>query len=492
MIFKIAATLLLLVSTPQVLAASAVGQSGTTEAEAEAEASNWIIEGNNSVNASEQLLARMRGESGSSDNEQKVVTILWPEAQLTSTGRPPMRVRLELTLTAGTTMSIGPNTPYPGLITKLTDAQGSLTNLSTGYRAELVLSERESWIGKFIHSSSAGIDHLAVEVPFSLYDVKTQRLIAESNLLVRFDLTDMTAPKARRVLLSPTPTADLHFQTSDIGKAMKGGRDFYREPMLSRLEVYDAAVTHSKATGVAGRSQFADLFSLESLDLYQCDTGEWMALELDSPGFTREGRSSTGPFKLRLRYMPTLIDAEGQVAYLDQLAGVLTFDHDGRSVNLLVGPGNHAKVASRAYQQGSKIKLDLGVAFREGSGRPTLGHLVVTCRTADSTCETIRLSTAANAMGRAASNNELSAQIENTSFRARAGDPIVLGGPTPCPGICPVCRTDGCIQGVGMCAEAGAPIGCSAGCPHSGGASQCCRGGTGRMCCVQRCGVPDH
>lgn len=459
------------------------------------EQSEWVLNGQSSVAASEQLVKQLTGTTNGGGKKYKSFSILWPEAQLTAEGRPPLRVRLELMLEAGQTMILGVNTPYPGLITKLSDARGTLVNLETGYTASLLLSERDSWIGKFMHSVVAHPNFISVEVPFSLYDAKTKSLIAENNLLVRFDLSDRANPKAMSASMSPTPSLDLHNQTTDIGKAMAGQTRATRLHETVLPEVYVAQATTSKASGISGRNLFADLFSTDSLDLYQCGTGETMDLELHSTGFERDGRLSTSPFSIRLETAPSLIDTANQTAYLEYLSGELTLYQQDGPARFSIGPGNHGKVASRALLKGSKVLFDLGIALRDQAGPPVIARLRIACSKKDSTCKSIRLSTVSDALGRVASKRTLSTQLEKNHsqwlgvYKAPFGESKV-GTLTPKPGcntaFCAQCITSGNCMVQGVCSEA--PIGCTPiGCPHIDGESTCCRGGTGRQCC-KNCG----
>lgn len=459
------------------------------------EQSEWVLNGQSSVATSEQLVKQMTSTANGGDKKHKSFSILWPEAQLTAEGHPPLRVRLELMLDAGQTMIVGVNTPYPGLITKLSDARGTLVNLETGYTASLLLSERDSWIGKFMHSVVAHPNFISAEVPFSLYDAKTKSLIAENNLMIRFDLSDRANPKAVSALMSPTPTLDLYNQTTDIGKAMAGQTGTARLHETVLPEVYVAQATTSKASGISGRNLFTDLFSMDSLDLYQCGTGETMDLELHSTGFERDGRLITSPFSLRLETAPGMIDTVNQTAYLEYLSGELTLYQQDGPASFSIGPGNHGKVASRAFLKGSKVLFDLGIALRDQAGPPVIARLRIACSKKDSTCRSIRLSTASDALGRVASKRTLSTQLEKNHsqslgvYKAPFGESKV-GFRVPKPGcntaFCPTCVTSGNCGLQGVCAEA--PISCTPiGCPHIEGESRCCRGGFSRLCC-KNCG----
>jgi hypothetical protein len=319
-------------------------------------------------------------------------------------------------------MRVGAHTPYPGLVTKIDDAHGKITNIATGRSFMLRLSQRGMWIGTLIHSDSHGSDHLAVELPFSLYDESGEKLVAQSQLLGRIDLSNRAEPFVPILRFSPTESRDLRQQTADIGRAINGHATPGAQPSRARTDQYRAALGASRLWGVAGREQFGDLFTLESLAMYGSDSNELMQLELESPGFTRSDRVSTERFTLRLSYAPDLIDVHGRVAYLYPLAGQIAF-HSANGDRLVeIGPGNHGHVASKAYLTQDALTLDLGVALKDGLGQPALARLVLKCPVGESRCTNLTLTTAMDPDGRIVTSRAVSSVLEGRSSSAVMSD----------------------------------------------------------------------
>src|SRR5688572_3344910 len=394
-------------------------------------------------------------------------------------------------------MSVGEHTPYPGLITKIDDARGRIVNLATGKSFVLRLSERGAWAGRFIHSESHGSDHLAVEFPFSLYDEESSLLVAQSKVLGRFDLSNRDRPRIPVLRFSPTEFRDLRQQTVDLGRAIEGRATAMTKRTNNKREEYRAQVGESRVWGIAGRKQFSDLFAMESLALYGCGSDELMLLELDAAALTRSDGSRTQGFSLALRYAPDLIDPNNKITYLLPLTGRLTFhDRDGNR-ELEVCPGNHGLVASKAYLKDGHLTLDLGVTLRDGLEQPVVARLIVECSATRASCSDLKLETAVDPDGRVMSKGSLSSIVEQGGWTVPSNGRIQrmttaqpLGGPPGCPGLCPTCMAEGCSVGSGACWDAGAPIGCTAGCSHYPNTVQCCRGGSSKMCCVNRCVTP--
>lgn len=458
----------------------------------------WTIHGKNIAAVLPATIDRLTGGiAASSAPPTDSFSLVWPEAQLEARGRPPLPVRIELHLSVGHTMSVGAHTPYPGLITKIDDAKGRFVNLATNQTYTLRMSESGTWAGRFIHSDSHGSDHLAVELPFALYDDKTSLLVAQSKLLGRFDLNNRSQAHIPVVSVSPTEFQDLRLQTADLGSAIEGRASEATIAAPAERESYRARVSESRIAGISGRSQFADLFVLDSLALYGCGSDELMRLELRSEGFDRSDGSRTPSFTLGLNYAPDLVDPSHKIAYLYPVAGQLEIHSQAGSKVLDIGPGNHGLVASKAFRNDGSLWFDLGVTLRDNLEQPTVARLRIECSATEAACQEMKLETAVDPDGRVVSKRSLSSIIEDSSGIGpvnrrirRPGGAEPLGGSPGCPGLCPNCLTEGCSVGSGACWTAGAPIGCTAGCTHYANTVQCCRGGFSRMCCVNKCATP--
>lgn len=459
---------------------------------------DWLIRGEGTIVASTATLAQLTGLGLTPSGEsQEHITLFWPEALLEAEGRAPRRIRMEIELMPGRIFEIG--TQYPGLITKLDDVRGNIVDLETNRVARLRLSERGTWIGKLIHSETRGADHLAAEIPFSLYDQVTGLLIAESNLLVGFDLTDRKKPLIPATYVSPTPFSHLRLQTADLGKALQGNSMVNARARPTSRDVYDAQSTSATMRAIAERNPIADMFDPDSHLLYGCATGEFMELELQSPGFTQYGQLKTPPFTLRVRFAPAMADGN-EFAYLEPVTGNLILHHEDISRVIEVGPGNHGHVASAVSISGRNLKFELGIALAEGSAAPVVARLDLTCDLDDGSvrCNDLKLGTAIDAESRIISARALSTLLERPLSlvvdlavpAAKAGGQQLMGESPGCPFLFPNCMTEGCAAQTGLCWTAGAPIGCTAGCDHHPDQVQCCRGGSSRVCCVPKCGTP--
>lgn len=462
--------------------------------------SEWLVRGDSTVVAESSTLARLTGRlPATAGNQDEKLSVVWPEARLETSGRAPLNVRMEVELTTGHTMAVGEDTPYPGLITKLSDARGQIIDFETGRISYLRLSERGDWIGKFIHSYSAGSDHLAVEIPFSLYDKATDALTAQSNLLAGFDLTSRPDAFVYVTRISPTSFSDLRLQTTDIGRALQGQTILGNQSKSIPLEIYYAEATVTKSRAIVDRNQVEDLFNKNSFALYGCNTGEFLELELQSSGFAQSGLMKTPQFTLRLRYAPAMT-ADGKITYLESVAGELAFHYKDTIRLVEFGPGNHGHVASVASLSGNDVTFRLGIALREGSATPVVARLDVACTTdviTELRCDSLKIATATDPEGRTTSPATLSTVLEKPfsfadfSVPIDASEPQIMGASPGCKFLCPSCLTEGCDTGSGLCAIAAAPVGCSTGCPHYNNEVQCCRSGSSKVCCVPKCGDPN-
>ena len=138
----------------------------------------FILHGVGHVSVNESTLDRMTGLLPAGFKQQdETVSIVWEKARLESQGIPPLIVRLKIQVNVGHTMEA-----RNALFTKIEDARGEMVALDPlGPNLELRLSERGSWTGKFINtmdsslSRISGSDHLALELPFTLFDQKSGR-----------------------------------------------------------------------------------------------------------------------------------------------------------------------------------------------------------------------------------------------------------------------------------------------------------------------------
>jgi hypothetical protein len=440
-----------------------------------APAGDWTLRGRGVVTSDTSTLDRLTGGTANTGIRDGSVTLVWPDAQLQAAGRTSVRVRLEITVAAGPTMPLGGHTPYPGLITKVHDARGTVINLTSGRTARLRLMEQGSWLAKFIHSDSAGHDHLALDLPFSLHDFASGARIGESRLMVGFGLSDRTAPTVNSAVMTPLPYEDLRLSTADVGAALETRLQAGNAVKPASPENLAAVVSTAVFRGVEGRDPLSDLSAETAQALYGCDTGEVMEMELLSDGFAASDKTISPPFMLRLSFLPALYDVEARTTYLDQLSGSLAFHVDGRYRSLEIGPGNHGRIVSKARLDRTLLAFELGVALRTGTGSAAIARLDIECSRTQSRCTQIRLSTAQDQHGEVVSPVPLSLQFRAAGALTSSSAASSLGGTQPCPGLCPTCKTDGCnSQGVNICGIAGAPIGCTAGCPHTSGANQCC------------------
>ena len=432
-------------------------------------ATDFLIVGANHVVVDAELLERLTGlEAAQASAGGDRVSIVWPEAQLVvwpdakreELGRPPLRIRLEIVLTVGNSMPVGETTPYPGLITKLDEARGRIVELETGRAWILRMSAQGSAIGSLIHSNSAGKDHLAAHIPFSIFDKTTDELVAENRMMASFDLKNRSAPFIFLTRINPTDHPDLQLQTTDIGRAIEGRTKPLTASITIQTEIYDATGAVSEMWTIRGRNQVTDLFATESLSLYGCDAEGLMELELRSSGFTQFGQAKTPRFTLRLRYAPALIDRHRKMTYLDPLDGQLVFHYNDLVRLIEIGPGNHGHVASKAYLEGDDLNLELGVALREGSAAPVIARLDVTCPAdvkVGTRCRELKLATAVDPEGRVLSPRALSELLERQvslaafSVVAAPDIPGAEGSGPGCFPLCPTCKPERCSEGIGIC-----------------------------------------
>lgn len=474
--------------------ATIISGSVSLSASGEPEISIWKLEGIGAVEASAALLERARGTANPYPQmPEETIAVSWTGARMHADGADSIEVDMTVALVVGTSFKVGTTTPYPGVITKLVSAHGEITALASGQTVELRMSERGSWVGKLLHSDARGPNHLAAEIPFSLFDKKTGQLVAENTLLFGFDLGTESKPIASPALIGPTPFSDLRLQSSDMRSAFAGQSALrQRNTYASAFELHGAISstefwTRSKAHRVH------ELFDVHEAGSYGCETGDFIKLELKSDGLTSSGNLMMPEITLEIEFSPAMVgDHE---TYFETLTGELTFQQESGVRVLSIAPGNHGSVASRAVIRDDEVVFDLGVAMREGGYQPIVARLEIRCRaSAGLLCESMSLSPAIDDDRRSLSPAPLADLFDHQrssvffSGLSKAIQPAPLGGGRTCDFTCPTCKPEGCDQG-NFCDIAGAPINCTAGCDHRSSAAGCCRGGGSRLCC-QVCGTP--
>lgn len=385
---------------------------------ADEEILKWAVNGDGTASAQDSALQQLTGQTTSNNYVfGYAFRVDWPNATIQADGRKSLRVKMTVNLTTGHTMRIGDTTPYPGVITRIHDASGTLTNLDSDYKAEIRLSERGNWIGAFVHSESRGPSHLAFELPVSLYDVSTGELIAQNNLIVGFDLTDNRQIRVRSAFFSPTPFADLRLRTSDIGLVMQSQGRSGPLRNSSIAEAYDGRATKTTLASISDRAHAQDFFAPDSVSRFAaCSGDDYLELELHSDGFAQHGLAQSPPFNLRLRVAPSMI-ADGNIAYLDPVAGYISFHYDRSERQVAIGPGNHDRVVSMVSSIENGLDFDLGIALREQSGLPILARLQISCTTQPSgevQCKELKLATAVDSNGRVISPRRLAELFRTT------------------------------------------------------------------------------
>lgn len=467
---------------------------------ADEEVSDWVVHGDAKVVTQMSTLRQLTGQVPFENHMLgRTVAVEWPIATIRADGREPLRANMALSLITGHTMRVGADTPYPGLVTKLRDAVGTLTDLDTGYKVKIRLSERGNWIGAFVHSDSRGMNHLAFELPLSLYDATSDELIAQNNLIVGFDLTESPRVRVRSAFFSPTPFAEQRSRTTDIGNAVRSQRQISGLRSSTVIENIEARIVNADLVSVSSKASIDDIFSSDALSRFACLGDDYLELKLDSDGLSENGLTKSPAFELRVRFAPAMI-ADGTIAYLDPLIGSITLFYENFSRLITIGPGNHGLLASSVSLLDDGLDFDLGIALHEGTGRPTLARLQISCisnSVGDIECEQLHLKTAMDSNGHAISPTTLSDLLERnvatmvsiSGLTVKDSQAFGEGGPTPCPPGCQSCMTEGCDQG-GICDELGAPMNCGSGCDHYPNTYQCCQRASTRLCCVERCATP--
>jgi hypothetical protein len=346
----------------------------------------WTLTGPHVVDADAAVLSRIAGSGADANVYGTKMSIRWADARLVGNGIPPMPVRLELHLTLGHAMPIGLHTAYPGLITPIEDARGTLENLGTGFAVNIRLSHQGTWIGKFIHSNSAGSGQLALELPFSLHDATTDAILAENSMIFRLDSSVVRESIESRVLISPTPHPELRRATTDIGGVLAKRIGASRQTSTLGAQNYEFSSADSTVSGIGGRDPFEDLFSIESLALFESDTGEWLSLSLESKGLVSARDGATAPLSLYMRFMPALVDPDSRSAWLEQVAGEILFRYAHGTQTLRITPGNHGLNASRVFSSEDGVRFDFAVALHPAEGAPSLARLTIDCSSRTHAC----------------------------------------------------------------------------------------------------------
>jgi len=158
-----------------VLAFSAKGESLS-------DSSRWQIIGESRVEIEESTLDRLISDEKKGDQrrfgDRMVISmkdaILKPMGDLVG---EELKLDLTIEIDVGNTMELS-----DGLITKIENVTAQIQIEDTGRQVDLRMSERGNVIAKLKHADSVGPNHLAFDIPFSLYDVTTGLLVGENRM----------------------------------------------------------------------------------------------------------------------------------------------------------------------------------------------------------------------------------------------------------------------------------------------------------------------
>ena len=458
-----------------------------------ADANDWTVSGNASVQSDVQTLERLIGSSAVATDPpaNDSATFRWSNVMLESEAGESVRANITLQLQFGDSYPVGRFTEYPGLVTVIESGVGTLSDLESGKTFTIRARHSGSQVASAIHSDSHGPKHLAIATSIELYDREHGLSVADGDLIATLDLSDINSPIANWAMLTSPSFAEIAADTRS-----------HRSGLLTEvpIETYHASISNTNAFSAMDANQVTDLFSAESFKTYNCASEKFITLQLMSPGLVRSNTMFSQPFTLGLRYVPALID-DGRPTYLDSLIGEIVFHEDKTDRVVAIEAGNHGNFASQVVLSNESMQFLLAVAFRsEATLVPAVALMDISCRVddGDMKCESMTISTARAPSGVSASPAALSTVFGTVMAQSGAapsasdalktaqrfgGDPE-----TPCSDLCPACRPEGCNGGI--CTNVGAPLGCGvAGCTHYPNQPQCCRS-TGKACCVIRCATP--
>ncbi len=452
--------------------------------------------GDGEVTLSEQTKDRLFGISpktivGHSD----VVKINWKNAYIEGDGQIPYPVDMDLTLTLGQTMQ-----KDLAFVSKIEAIRGTIRPVDSSHKvARVSLSTRGTWIGLFHHNSTTGPNHLAFEAPIGLYDLDTDALLAQTNVIVGFDLNNPKDYKASVVIFSPLKIfANQRIATSDISKALSSKDVIFANKVSPSF--YYAELSSAELKTAEGSGHMLKWLDDASLALYECGSDEFMELEFHSLGFSDDKSAEKTPFSLSLRYRPRLnyVNSYNQkVAFIEPLDGFMTLHYDDLDRVIPVGPGNHGDVDSRIMLANGKLNYQLALNFSEEGQPIALAKVEFTCsveQVSGSSCTDMRITDAVDQTGNSMSKRSIAdvmgrpaAFISEKSFYQDQKALVALKGGPACPEFaeCPNCLTEGCLTGSSTCRVMG--INCSGGNCENQTGTQCCKGGFGAICCRTRC-----
>lgn len=465
------------------------------------EAVTFDITTSANVSASGSTLERLIGKLPSQTVTPGDLRLTWTDAFIEAEGREPFPIEMDLKVTVGNSMTLG-----RGLISKVENLSGTIRSGKS--TAAITVSQRGTWIAKFSHVAAQGDRHLGMELPLSFLDLESGSVVAQSNLIVGFDLSKDGAPTTYVARFEPINTfAHLRIATTDIASALSSMSSGFSEPKGGELgrkvnsEMLDAPVHGAILTSASKIGQVSKWLDDSAMALYHCGSDEYMEVTFDSTGFEQRGKQAR-PFSFQMQYRPQMnfINAAGsRVAYIVPTGGSMTFSGEKSSRMFAIGPGDFAGTNSQIIQNGNDLSFNLGLSFIEPGATPIVASVRFDCTVVPgglSNCESLTLAEAAVGDVSLSPRNlgelfspapqKITAQDEEAFLLATKGG----GGTTrnQCESFaeCPGCLSEGCFPGEGTCVIMGTNCPGTGECNENPGGKQCCRGGFGTSCCRTR------
>jgi len=433
---------------------------------AQDQSSEWKLVGDAAVTISDSTMDLFFGASPKSiAGQSDQIHMKWKNAYIEGENQTPYPIDMNLTLTVGQKLS-----KKGGVFATIDSLSGTITPVDSNHKvARVSLSKRGTWIGMINHVDGSGPNHLAFEAPIALFDIETDALIAQTHMVVSFNVEDLKSQGVIVTLLAPLNIfKDQRIVTADIAAALSSGELLKSNKVNPGFFYAELSSTELKSAEDSGH--MLKWLDDASLALYKCGSDEFMEVDIHSLGFSSvEGESKT-PFSLSMRYRPRLnyVDASSnKVALIEPLDGYLTFHYDDLDRVIPIGPGNHGDVDSKIVLSNGNLEYQLALNFKEESHPIALAKMDFTCtvnRLSGSSCQDLKLTDAIDQTGNSLSKRTVSdllkrpqAFIDQKSFYEDQKSLIALKGGPACPEFaeCPRCLTEGCLTSGSHCIALG-------------------------------------
>lgn len=457
---------------------------------------SWQMTGRGGVHASSSTLHRLT-QSGPVTDLQYTdeLTIVWEEAKLEPLEGPGTSYNITLNLALTIRHSMPVLGEFGGLITNIVDVAGSMSAVGSDNPMSIRIDNRGMWVAQFVHSDSAGPNHLAIIIPFALYGQTMGPPLAQSVMVARIDMSDSSAPFVQKVVFQPLVEAALKQVSGDLSHAVSASTLATQTPPATVGGRFESQVSVIEMSSLSEDGHVMDFFSETGKEVFGCGAQQQMSIKFDSPGFAKGNALLSAPYTLHLQYAPSLAyQSEGEsYSRLEPLSGALVVHRANGDQIVDISPGHHGSVSSHVTLVGDRLKFVLGVTLSEIGREPALAKMVISCSSGPvrTVCDGLTLSDAVDSNDVVISRRLLSDLFDNPALVQAPGSYAVVARAHPgdCTFTCPTCKVEGCLPNAGICAVSGAPLGCDAGCVYTTKETpQCCHS-TGKFCCVEKCGV---